>query len=183
MTRKNNLTCFWAISEVFWFEPILSMPSKKITPRWALDKSKSALRYNFDITELIVSLFSSHPDINSTRLPRRSCNFRGGGSTLELFLPFNDFSVRAQRSETALRNSPGDFWASGLQEKKISEKMLKLNMNLAGNLKKRGAGGRTYKLFLPFNDFSVVRAHRSETALRNNGDFWASGLQELGKKC
>ena len=119
MTRKNNLTCFWAISEVFWFEPILSMPSKNITPRWALDRSKSALRYNFDITELIVSLFSSHPDINSTRLPRRSCNFRGGGRTLELFLPFNDFSVRAQRSETALRNSPGDFWASGLQEKNL----------------------------------------------------------------
>ena len=115
--QKNNLTCFWAISEVFWFEPILSMPSKKITPRWALDKSKSALRYNFDITELIVSLFSSHPDINSIRLPRRFSNGRAGGRTFELFLPFNDFSaVRAQRSETALRNN-GDFWASGLKQK------------------------------------------------------------------
>ena len=147
MTRKNNLTCFWAISEVFWFEPILSMPSKNITPRWALDKSKSALRYNFDITELIVSLFSSHPDINSTRLPRRSCNFRGGGRTLELFLPFDDFSVRAQRSETALRNSPGDFWVSGLQEKNVKIK----NNFLAGNLKKNVAPTAKHLVFCYHN--------------------------------
>ena len=148
MTKKKmNLTCFWAISEVFWFEPILSMPSKNITPRWALDRSKSALRYNFDITELIVSLFSSHPDINSTRLPRRSCNFRGGGRTLELFLPFDDFSVRAQRSETALRNSPGDFWVSGLQEKNVKIK----NNFLAGNLKKNVAPTAKHLVFCYHN--------------------------------